>query len=418
MLWREYKQQHPHGIGYTRFCSLYQNYCKTLDPVMRFIYKAGQKTFVDYSGLKMEWINLVSGEIHPAEIFVGCLGASNLIYVEATASQGLTDWIASHVRMFECFGGVTEMLIPDNLKSGVHKPHRWDPDLNPIYSSFGEHYGIAIIPARVVRPRDKAKVETAVQCVEREIIAPLRHQRFTNLFEINQAIAIKLDVLNNRPMQRIELSRKQQFEQFEKQALRPLPSYRFELQEWKKAKVHVDYHVCVLKHFYSVPYRFIGKRVDVCVTKSRIEVFYQSERIALHQRDNSPHRFTTLAEHMPTKHQRYQQALNDASMTSLLAWAKQIGPNTLACVNKFFEVRVFPQQAIRSILGLKRLAQRFGQERFENACQKTIELHRYRVQTVEAILKNDLDKKAQPEINTPSEKSECPEHFRGPDYYR
>jgi transposase len=222
-----------------------------------------------------------------------------------TASQALPDWIASHIRRFEAFGGVSEMLIPDNLKSGVNKPHRYDPDLNPTYSVFAEHYGIAIIPARVVSPRDKAKVEAAVQCVEREVIAPLRHQTFSNLIEINQAIAIQRQLLNERPMQRINLSRQQQFEQFEKSALRPLPLHRFELQEWKKAKVHIDYHICILKHFYSVPHRFVGQRVEVCITKSRIEVFHQSQRIALHPRDDTPHRFTTLTEHMPPKHQHY-----------------------------------------------------------------------------------------------------------------
>jgi Mu transposase-like protein len=255
-------------------------------------------------------------------------------------------------------------------------------------------------------------------------IRPAQHNSQTKfnpelgLIEINQAIAIQRQLLNERPMQRINLSRQQQFEQFEKSALRPLPLHRFELQEWKKAKVHIDYHICILKHFYSVPHRFVGQRVEVCITKSRIEVFHQSQRIALHPRDDTPHRFTTLTEHMPPKHQHYQQELNDMSIASLLAWAKSVGPHTLACVDKFFQVRAFPQQAIRAILGLKRLANRFGNERFENACQQTLELHRYRLQTVEAILKHDLDKKALPKKSTTSKILKCPEHFRGSHYYK
>lgn len=249
LLWNEYKAQYPDGLGYTQFTKLYRRYAKTLDPVMRFTHKAGEKTFVDYAGLTMEWIEPTTGEIHTAQIFVGCLGGSSLIFAEATASQSLPNWIGSHVRLFETFGGVSEILVPDNLKSGVHKAHRYDPDLNQTYHEMALHYNIAVIPTRIVSPRDKAKAESAVQCVERSIIAPLRHQTFTSLAEINQAIRIKLTELNNKPMQRIGLSRCQQFEQTEKAALKPLPSTRFELQEWRHAKVHIDYHLCVNKHF-------------------------------------------------------------------------------------------------------------------------------------------------------------------------
>jgi transposase len=417
LLWREYKDQHPNGLGYTQFSKLYAVFCKTAEPVMRFTHKAGEKTFVDYSGLKMEWIEATTGEIHSAEIFVGCLGASHLIYAEATASQALPDWIGSHIRMFEAFGGTSEMIVPDNLKSGVTKAHRYDPDLNATYTLLAEHYNIAIVPTRITSPRDKAKVENAVLCVEREVIAPLRDHTFKSLVEINRHIAERLSQLNHRPMQRIGLSRYQQFEQVEKSALRALPAHRFELQEWKKAKVHLDYHICIGKNFYSVPYRLIGKQVDVCLTKTRVEIFYQSERIALHCRiKHGLYQFSTFAEHMPPKHRYYQQEEKDATVCYLLEWAAQVGPATAQCVDKFFQIRIFPQQGIRAVLGLKRLAEQFGNLAFEEACKETLLLKRYRNKTIESILKyrNNSTKS-----NKASQAANANlDHCRGAHYYQ
>lgn len=415
LLWNEYKAQHPEGLGYTQFTKCYRRYAKTLDPVMRFTHKAGEKTFVDYSGLTMEWISPETGEIHTAQIFVGCLGSSSLIFAEATASQTLPDWIGSHVLMFEAFGGVSEILVPDNLKSGVTKAHRYDPELNQTYHEMAMHYKIAIIPTRIVSPRDKAKVESAVQCVERAIIAPLRHQTFTSLFEINKAISIKLLELNNKPMQRIGLSRRQQFEQTEQASLKPLPCTRFELQEWRHAKVHIDYHICVNKHFYSVPHKLIGEKLDVCLSKNRLDIFHHSKQVAVHQRNDKPNQFTTLEEHMPSQHRYYREQEQDASIGRLMQWAKNMGPETQACVEQFFKSRAFPQQAIRAVLGLKRLAERYGQPLFEKACQKTRLLHRYRYKTVEDLLKHGLceEKNA---ANTTTITNLA--HFRGANYFR
>jgi transposase len=416
LLWREYKTQYPNGLGYTQFAKLYAAFCKTADPVMRFTHKAGEKTFVDYSGLKMEWIDSGTGEIHKAEIFVGCLGASHLIYAEATASQSLPDWIGSHVRMFEFFGGVSEMIVPDNLKSGVTKAHRYDPDINATYTLFAEHYAVAVVPTRIISPRDKAKAESGVQIVERQIIAVLRHRTFTSLAEINNAIAECLHQLNRKPMQRINLSRQEQFEQIEKAALKPLPAYRFELQEWKKAKVHIDYHICINKHFYSVPCQWIGKHVDVCLTKVRVEIFYQSQRIAMHPRNDKPNQFTTLEAHMPPHHRHYHQEQKDASIQYLSEWANQMGEVVAACIAKFFQSRIFPQHAIRAILGLKRLAKQFGNTKFEAACKETMALGRYRYQTVESILKHGL--KHNPSAATKQLAAVNADHFRGPNYYQ
>lgn len=415
LLWNEYKSQYPDGLGYTQFTKHYRRYAKTLDPVMRFTHKAGEKTFVDYAGLTMEWIEPETGEIHTAQIFVGCLGGSSLIFAEAAATQSLPDWIGSHVRMFEAFGGVSEILVPDNLKSGVTKAHRYDPDLNQTYHEMALHYNVAIIPTRTVSPRDKAKAESAVQCVERAIIAPLRHQTFTSLAEINQAIRIKLTELNNKPMQRIGLSRRQQFEQAEQTALKPLPSTRFELKEWRHAKVHIDYHICVNKHFYSVPYKLIGEKLEVCLSKHRLDIFHHSKRVAVHQRNDRSNQFTTLKEHMPPSHQYYREQEQDASINRLMLWAKNMGPETQATVEQFFKSRAFPQQAIRAVLGLKRLAERYGQGLFEKACQKTRLLNRYRYKTVEDLLKHGLcEEKNSANTTTITNKA----HFRGANYFK
>lgn len=413
LLWSEYKTQHPNGLGYTQFTKCYSNYAKTLDPVMRFVHKAGEKTFVDYAGLTMEWIEPATGVIHKAQIFVGCLGCSHFIFAEATKSQSMDDWIGSHIHMFEAFGGVTQMVIPDNLKSGVTKAHRYDPDINRSYHEMALHYDVAVMPTRVVSPRDKAKVESAVQIVERQIIAPLRHHTFTSLHELNQAISLKLTELNNKPMQRIGLSRLQQFEQIEKSTLKPLPSKAFSMQEWKYAKVHIDYHIVLNKHFYSVPHVLIGKQVQVAFTKNCIQVFHEGQRVAMHVRDDTPNRFSTLEEHMPKKHSEYLQEMRDVSIDRLMSWAQTIGPHTKACVAGFFKARCYPQQAIRAVLGLKRLSVHYGREAFEKACAHTISLHNYRYKTVEDVLKHKLY--APKETNTRVITQSA--HFRGADYY-
>lgn len=414
LVWNEYRKDNPDGLGYTQFTKYYKRYAKTLDPVMRFVHKAGEKTFVDYAGLTMEWLNPKTSEVHKAQIFVGCLGSSSLIFAEATESQSLLDWIGSHVRMFEAFGGTTETLIPDNLKSGITKSHRYDPDINPTYHQMALHYNIAVVPARVVRPRDKAKVESAVQIVERNIIAPLRNQTFLSLHELNQAIGAKLFDLNNKPMQRIGLSRKEQFEKIEKPALQPLPSSRFELQEWKKAKVHIDYHIFVDKHFYSVPHKLVGNHVDVAVSRNRIEIFHQSTRVAIHERDHRPNQFTTLESHMPKEHIAYLQEERDASIVRLKQWANTIGPNACLCVERFFKARHFPQQAIRAVLGLRRLAQQYGVNAFEKACERVNHFHEYRYRTVEAILKHRLYEAEDCSTQTIIKLA----HFRGPSYFK
>jgi transposase len=412
LLWREYREQHPQGLGYSRFCHHYQRYAKTMAPVMRQIHKAGEKTFVDYAGMKIPWIDLTTGEIHEAEIFVGCLGASQLIYIEATATQQLPDWIQSHVNMFEYFGGVSEILVPDNLKSGVTQAHRYDPDINANYQHLCEHYGIAIVPARAAEPKDKAKVENAVGIVERQIFSSLRHITFTGMGEINAELAKRLAILNNQPFQKMKTSRRELFNTIDKPALKPLPDERYQYSEWKKAKIHIDYHFVFDDHFYSVPHKYVQHSVELRATSKTVECFYQGQRIASHPRSDKRYGFTTLSEHMPKAHQEQAKY----SLPYIKSWASKIGQQTVLFIDHMMESRPFPQQAYRACYGLLRLSNRYGEERLEKACANALICGATRYQQVESILKNKLEE-------TPIHQTaptQIPHHdnIRGAHYYK
>jgi transposase len=266
LLWEEYKAAHPDGFQYTAFCIHYRRWLRTQELVLRQAHAPGEKMFVDYAGHTVPITDRLSGEQRPAQIFVAVLGASNYTFAEACLSQRLPQWLASHVRALQFFGGAPRAIVPDNLKAGVRRAHRYEPDLNPAYQEFAQHYGVAILPARVRRPRDKAKVETAVLVVERWILARLRHRTFFSLEELNGAIATLLDALNRRPFKKMSGSRRSHFLERDQPALRPLPARAYEFAEWRLAKVHPDYHVEVGRAYYSVPYRLIGERLDVRLT--------------------------------------------------------------------------------------------------------------------------------------------------------
>jgi len=412
LLWREYREQHPDGFCYSQFCRYYERYAKTLSPVMHQCHKAGEKSFVDYAGLVMEWIDIATGEIHTAQVFVGCLGASQYIFCEATATQQLPDWITSHIHMFEYFGGVTEILVPDNLKSGVTKAHRYDPDVNPNYQEMSEHYGVAIVPARAAMPKDKAKVENAVGIVERQIMAPLRHHTFTSLAEINAALRKGMEKINHQPFQKMKTSRYALFQELDKPALKPLPPARYQYAEWKKAKVHMDYHVAFDDHFYSVPYQYLRQTIEIRATNKTVECILSQKRIASHPRSYKKYRYTTLEEHMPKSH----QAQAKYSLNFILENAKKVGDKTTSFVEHMLAARAFPQQAYRACYGLLRLSNRFGADRLEKACSKGLLSGADRYQHIETMLKNQLEEVPLSD-NTPTE-TILHENIRGAEYYQ
>ena len=412
LLWHEYRQTHPQGYQYTWFCQHYRTWRGKLDLVMHQGHRAGEKLFVDYAGMRAQVINPATGEVREAEVFVAVLGASNYTYAEATWTQGLEDWVGAHGRCFTYFGGVPAVVVPDNLRAGVSKAHRYEPDINPTYQDLAAHYGVAIVPARVRHPRDKAKAEVGVQVVERWILAALRQRQCFSLAELNRAIRALLETLNNRPFKKLPGTRRTLFEQLDKPALRPLPVAPYVYAEWKQARVHIDYHVEVHGHYYSVPHALIKKQVDVRITRHTIECFHRGQRIASHRRSDHPARHTTVPAHMPEAHRQ----AGEWSPQRLGRWAAQVGPATETLVRRILSARKHPQQAYRSCLGILRLGKRYGDDRLEAACQRALTLGSHSYKSLESILRLGLDRQPLAE-QTEAALPEDHDNIRGPAYY-
>ncbi len=412
LLWLEYREVHLDGYGYSRFCELYRDWAKRFKTSMRQVHKAGEKVFVDYAGQTIPITDPTTGEVRQAQIFVGVLGASSYTFVEAHESQELPHWISGHVHMFAFFGGTTQLVIPDNLKAGVTHPGRYEPDVNPTYQDFAQHYGVAILPARAYKPKDKAKVEVGVQAVERWILARLRDRVFFSLAELNQALRELLDELNGKPMEDFGRSRAELFDLLDRPALQPLPAQPYEFAVWKKARVHIDYHVEFEHHFYSVPYDLIHQEVEVRATASTIEVFFKNRRVAAHRRVDAPGQHTTLTEHMPPAHQAVQEWTPDR----FGHWAQNIGPQTTQLIQTVLSSRQHPQQAYRSCLGLLRLSNHYGADRLEAACRRALAAGLHSYKGVKNILDAQLDT-VEPE-EPAAEATPAHENIRGPDYYR
>ena len=412
LLWQEYKAAHPEGLQYSWFCDQYRAWSAKLDVVMRQDHRAGEKMFVDYAGQTVPVVNRETGELREAQVFVAVLGASSYTFAEATWTQSLPDWTASHVRAFEFFGGCPELVIPDNLRSAVSRAHRYEPDTNPTYHDLARHYGVAVLPARVRRPRDKAKVEVAVQVVERWILAALRHRTFFSLAELNAAVAKLLERLNARAFRKLPGSRRSLFEQLDRPALRPLPSQRYVFAEWKKVRVNIDYHVEVDGHYYSVPYALVRRQLEVRTTATTVECIDRGQRVASHVRSSLKGRHTTVAEHMPEKHRRMGQWTPER----FIRWAEKIGPHSAALITTVLGSRRHPQQAFRSCLGILRLAKTYGDVRLEAAARRALAIGGHSYRSVESILAHRLDEKPaeQLELAAPVEHH----NIRGASYYQ
>lgn len=412
LLWQEGLERGEWTLSYGQFCRRYNQWKGQHNLSMRQIHKPGDKLFIDYSGLTVPVTDLKSSEVSDAQIFVACFGASNYTYAEATPSQALPHWIGSHERALTFYGGVPAAIVPDNLKSGVTDPCRYEPGINRSYQDFAEHYQVAIIPARVRKPKDKSKVEKAVQTVERQILAPLRHQQFTSFTTLNEAISDRLSQLNNRIMKGYGLSRQAMFERTDQQALRPLPSYPFVFSTWKTARVNMDYHIEVDKHYYSVPYWFVRREVSVKVSEQFVEVFCEHQRIAAHPRTQACYRHSTLPEHMPPEHWAYKHQ----SRERFTAWAEQIGPHTKAQVIAIFEHKAHDEQAFRSLKGVQRLASQYGPHRLEFACRRANAFGMTGLRRLKAILKSHLDE-VPLEVDTSPVPATTHDNLRGQSYY-
>lgn len=386
LLWQEYKIANPVGYQYAWFCENYARWHGKRDLVMRQHHLAGEKLFVDFSGTTLPIIDRRTGEITQAQIFVAVMGASNYTFVMALASQQVEDWILGHTKALEFLGGCPEIVVPDNLKSGVTKACKYEPQIQSTYAEWAAHNHVAIVPARARKPKDKAKVEGGVLLVQRWIIARLRNQTFFSLYELNRAIEPLLVQLNERPFRKMEGSRRSLFLSIDQPALKPLPEVPYEVAHWKNAKLHPDYHVEVGEHFYSVPYTLIGQNLDIRWTQTSVEVFHKNIRVASHLRAMSGRRHTTLPEHRPKSHQQLE-----FSPERFLRWARKYGVATEALVEKVMQRRQHVEQAYRSVMGILRLGETYGGDRLERACRRALMIESYSYKSIASILKNGLD---------------------------
>jgi transposase len=411
LTWEEYREAYPDGYGYSRYCDLYRSWEQRLSPTMRQLHVAGERTFVDYGGTTLEVVDGTTGEVRECQLFVAVLGASSYTYAEATFSQRLVDWIGSHVRAFAFFGGVTAQTVSDNLRSGVSKACFYEPAVNRTYSEMAAHYGTAIVPARPGKPRDKAKVEVAVQVATRWIVAKLRNRRFFSLSELNAAIRELTTQLNARSTRHLGTSRRALFDEIERPALKPLPVEPYVYAEWKQCKVAFDYHVEVEHHYYSVPHTLLRETVWVRVAAQTVEVFHRGNRVAVHLRASSDRRHTTIREHMPSSHRRYA----DWTPERIRRQAGEIGRNTAALVEIIMRERPHPEQGFRASVGIIRLAKSYGRERLEAACGRALEIGARSYTSVNSILKSNLDAKR------PAAATDGPSivhsNIRGPGYF-
>jgi transposase len=413
LLWEEYRACHPHGMAYSYFCKQYARYLAAVDPRMRQSHKAGEKLFVDYAGLTVGVTAPTTGEVRQVPVFVATLGASSYTFAEATESQALPDWIGSHVRAFAFFGGVTELLVCDNLKSGVTSACFYDPQIQRTYAEMAAHYGAVVLPARVRRPRDKAKVESGVQGVEERILAPLRDQAFFSLGAANAAIAILLDDFNLRPMQGRDHSRADLFTNLDAHALRPLPPQPYQPGYWSRARVHVDYHIACDDRYYSVPYALLKQQVEIRQSGNTVEIFHKGERVAVHARVSQKYGRSTVEEHMPPAHREYA----GWSQQRLLEWAGQCGPHARQLAEAILGRQTHPQLGFRSCLGLIRLCRQNGSARTEAACRRALQIGAPTYRCVKTILANRVE--AMEDTSAPPEREPVRHaNIRGADYYR
>ena len=384
----EYLEQHPDGYGYTQFCEHYRLWIGRRRLSMRQVHRGGEKLYVDYAGKKPAIVDPKTGECQEVELFLGVLGASNYTFAEATLTQRVHDWIASHTRCLQRLGGVPGAIVPDQLKSGVTRACRYEPGIQRVYEELAQHYGTVILPARPAHPRDKAKVEVGVQIAERWILARLRNRRFFSLHELNAAIRQTVADLNAKIMCKLGVSRDELFAEIDRPALKALPTAPYQYAEWKKCRVAPDYHVEIADHYYSVPSRLIRQQLEARVTDTTIEILYKGVRVASHVRSQARRRHTTIPEHMPSAHRRYAEW----TPARMRREAAKIGPATIALVDAIMKAKPHPEQGFRACMGILRLARSYGSARIEAACRRGNDIGATTYGSIKSILQHGLDR--------------------------
>ncbi len=414
LLWEEYTQAYPNrSYSYPQYCFLYGEWLKKQKRSMRQTHKAGEKLFVDYAGQTVPIVCSETGEIRTAQIFVAVLGASNYIFCEATWSQKLPDWLGSHARAFEFFGGVPKLIVPDNLKSAVTKACRYDPEINRNYTQLGAHYGTAIMPARPLKPQDKAKAEVGVQIIERWVLARLRHHTFFSLAEVNQCIKVLMIEVNNKPFKQLKGTRQQWFDSLDKPALMPLPKQAYQYTDIKTVKVNIDYHIQYQDHIYSVPHHLVGEKLELHAKDKLIELYFQNQRVTSHVRKHYSGT-TTTPEHMPIKHEKHQKW----NAGRLMNWGKDLGDDVLLWVQTQLKQKQHEQQAYRVCLGLLNLSRTYPATRVNNACAIANKNKLTRLKQIKSILESNQDQLISEQTNEPLQLlPQAHENIRGPESF-
>lgn len=412
--WEQYRIQYPDGYQITAFYNHYRRYMRSSNPVMHMEHKAGDKMFIDYAGDKLHIVDKDTGEIREVELFAAILGCSQLTYAEALYSQKKEDLVKGTENAIHYFGGVPAAIVPDNLRSAVTKSSKYEPVINETFADFAEHYGTTVIPARTYRPKDKSLVEGIIKIIYVRMYAVLKSRTYYSLEELNKDIAIELEKLNQAHFKGRDYSRRQQFEEVEKAALQPLPAYRYELKQQAMATVMKNGHVCLGndKHYYSVPYRFIGRKVKILYSSAQVEVFYHYERIALHNRDQRKYQYTTIQEHLASSH----RFVSDWTPEKFIDQGKAIHQQVAEYLAKVLETKMHPEQAYKSCSGILNLARKVGNQRLVNACKRAMLFGVYNYPIILQILEKNLDHFSEEE----STKQPMPQHsnIRGSEYYQ
>ena len=412
LLWQEYRSDHADGYGYSRYCDLYCAWKKQVSATMRQTHLAGEKLFVDWAGDTIGVVDPATGEERRARIFVAALGASNYTYAEARWTETLPDWIGAHVNAFDAIGGVPLALVPDNLKAGITKPSRYEPGINRTYQDLADHYGCVVLPTRIIKPRDKAKVEVAVQIVERFVLAKLRNHTFFSLAELNAAIRDCVAAINGKVMRCMGRSRAELLDTLDRPALKPLPNEPYAYAEWKRARVAPDYHIEIADHFYSVPSKLIREVVEARITSATVEIFHKGHRVASHPFSAVRNSHTTTPEHMPSAHRRYAEW----TPAKMMDEAAKIGPATVALFEAILKAKPHPEQGFRSCLGIISLVKMHGAGRVEAACRRGNHIGTTTYGSVASILKHGLDRAFAQEA-TPDDPPLRHGNIRGSGYY-
>lgn len=395
LLWQEYLQRLPDGFSYSRFCHHYRMWERRQDPDMRMEHKAGDITYMDFTGKKMHIVDPETGEIQEVESFVAILGASQLTYVEFVRTQGLEDWIWVNENTIRYFGGATKGLTPDNLKSAVTKACNYEPLINETYNDFARHYGTVVLPTRPAKPKDKSLAENAVNLVYQRIFAPLRNMTFHSLRELNEAAWELLEKHNNTPFQKRATTRRQLFNEIEKSELLPLPISRYELKRYQVSRVEFNHHIYLKedKHYYSVPYHYTGVKVKTIYTSRMVEIFKDNVRIAIHQRNRRPYWYTTIKEHMPQDH----QLVDGWNPHRLVSWAEKKGGSVKKFIQLMLDQREHPQQAFKACLGVLNLGNKYDDQAMQAVCKKAIEINSISHRFIANSLKNKTYKIEEPD---------------------